>query len=246
MKIRALLLVEDVRPSREMLQHFLNQQPDMHVVATPRDARAAIIRARDLDPDVVLLGTLRDETDRAELVREIRVASPSAAVVVMDFHQPAGAVVEEFTRAGAHGFILRDTPMENLLYVIRVAATGPDATRGNGPLSLITGNGSVDGGHGNGSHAGRDAIPQSSAPHLTRRELEIAELIGQGHSNKEIARVLELSLHTVKTHVRRIMEKLGLHSRVGIAGYAYRERSLKRAGLSLEEVETALLERSMS
>jgi DNA-binding NarL/FixJ family response regulator len=202
----SLLLVDQLRVIRELLADLFNAQPDLHVVGQTSDAEATLLRVRDFSPVVVVLGMVTPDDDRMELVRSIRRASPPTRVVVMDVRTP-GTDVERYREAGAHGFILKDTPIENMLHMIRIVVAGTQ------PESVADG------------HA--RPMPPPDHPvadlpvHLTKRELEIAQLISQGRSNKEMARELRLSEHTVKTHVRRITEKLALHSRVQIAAYAY-------------------------
>jgi len=197
---------------REMLVSLINAQPDLHVVGQIHDPRAAF-RAQDFGADVALIGLMYPEDERLRLIRSLHLVSPQTRVVVMDFRSTEQGMAE-FADAGVDGFILPDTPIESMLHIIRLAASGVAPRVGTVPAPHLD-----DGGNGNGNGAGHYL---TDAPvRLTKRETEIARLISQGRSNKEIARQLELSLHTVKSHVRRIMEKLALHSRVQIAAFAY-------------------------
>ena len=206
MQMISVLLVDRLRVIRELLADLLNAQPDLHVVGQTSDAQSTLLRVRDFSPVVVLLGMVIPDEDRLELLRGIRHVSARTRIVVMDVTTPC-TEVERYAEAGANGFILRDTPTENMLHMIRIVAAG-------------TGAEAVPE-HPTPAAAPRDGPLVDLPIHLTKREMEIAHLISRGRSNKEMAGVLALSEHTVKTHVRRIMEKLALHSRVQIAAYAY-------------------------
>ena len=226
-----VLLVEEVRVLREMLTSLINAQPDLHVVGQIHDALAAS-RAHEFDPDVAVIGLMCREDERLKLIRSLHAVSPRTRIVVMDFRSTEEGMAD-FVTAGVQGFILQDTPTENMLHIIRIAAAGVPAQRGDAAVALPSnGARAFNGSNGsNGAHAVAAPLELlADLPvHLTKRETEITRLISQGRSNKEIARQLRLSLHTVKSHVRRIMEKLALHSRVQIAALAYGGLSLPPA-----------------
>ena len=223
MNTTSLLLIEEVRILRELLADLLNAQPDLHVVGQLSDTRAAVLRTRELDPDVAIIGVMDNEAERLRLALDLREAAPRTRLVIMNL-RPTEQGVSQFMQAGVHGFILPETPIENTLHVIRIVAGGVNEPAGAAmPPADVLGNGS-------GNHSQIDHLFSEVPAHLTKREIEIARLISHGRSNKEIARKLKLSLHTVKSHVRRIMEKLAFHSRVQIAAYAFGGISLAGAG----------------
>jgi DNA-binding NarL/FixJ family response regulator len=225
-----VLLAEDVRVIREMLQTTLNQQPDMHVVASINESNAVLIRAREFEPDVLLLGMLYREEEALQLLRSLRSFAPQTRIVIMDF-RPTGGGVAQFIRYGAHGFILPDTPLENMLHVIRLAALKPlesspepmpvmpvmPAVAAAAPAALPRPEGSEP----LAAFAGAFLFDGVRSAHLTKREEEVAGFICRGWSNKQIAGELHVSLHTVKSHVRRVLEKLELHSRAQVAALGY-------------------------
>ena len=214
-----VLLVEEVRLVRELLKTLLNDQPDMHVAARINDAKAAVVRATELHPHVALVGSLQPVDTRLQLVRTLRTAVPDIKVVVMDFWGNEDGVTE-FVQAGAHAFILKDTAAANLLHVIRLTAAGtPGAIMRQAP-ALVGGTAESPARAATPPHPAENGFAQ-----LTQREREIAVMISQGRSNKEIARELTISLHTVKAHVRGIMGKLALRSRVEIAAYAFQGKT---------------------
>ena len=213
-----VLLVEEVRLVRELLKTLLNDQPDMHVAARINDAKAALVRASELHPHVALIGSLQPPEARQQLVRNLRTTVPDTKVVVMDFWGDEDGVTE-FVQAGAHAFILKDTAAANLLHVIRLAAAGTPAAVMRHPPALVGGGGESP------ARAEMHLHTENGFAQLTQREREIAVMISQGRSNKEIARELTISLHTVKAHVRGIMGKLALRSRVEIAAYAFQGKT---------------------
>jgi DNA-binding NarL/FixJ family response regulator len=222
MNTTSLLLIEEVRILRELLADLINAQPDLHVVGQVADVRAAVLRTRELDPDVAIIGVMDNESERLRLTQELREAAPRTRVVIMNL-RPTEQGVTQFMQAGVHGFILPETPVENTLHVIRIVAGGVSE-----PVAAVAPAGPL--GNGTGNHGQMEHLFGEVPAHLTKREIEIAKLISHGRSNKEIARELKLSLHTVKSHVRRIMEKLAFHSRVQIAAYAFGGLSLVGVG----------------
>ena len=222
-----VLLVEEVRLVRELLKVLLNDQPDMHVAGRINDAKAAVVRARELHPHVALIGSLQPDEGRIQLVQSLRTTVPDTKIVVMDFWGGDDRVAE-FVQAGAHALILKDTAAASLLHAIRLAASGvPTAAR----MPALVGQAE---GRAMGAHGG--TMNENAPAQLTQREREISVMISQGRSNKEIARDLQISLHTVKAHVRGIMGKLALRSRVEIAAYAFKGKSpLAAFGLVLAQ-----------
>jgi DNA-binding NarL/FixJ family response regulator len=187
----------------------------MHVAARINDGKAAVVRATELHPHVAVVGSLQPPETRLQLVRNLRTAVPETKVVVMDFWGNEDGVTE-FVQAGAHAFILKDTAANNLLHVIRLAAAGASG-RHAPPLIAPAGDAPV--------RADIPGLSENGFSQLTQREREIALMISQGRSNKEIARELTISLHTVKAPVRGILGKLALRSRVEIAAYAFQGKA---------------------
>jgi DNA-binding NarL/FixJ family response regulator len=187
----------------------------MEVIGEAGDGREAIDQARALRPDVVLMDIRMPELDGLEAARRILdgVADENGPRIIMLTTFDLDEYVYDALRAGASGFLLKDTPPEQLVAAIEVVSQGdallsPSITRrvigefvkGNGPK------------------------PQAQFPRLadlTARELEVLTLIARGLSNAEIARTLFVSETTVKTHVARILMKLGLRDRVQAVVLAY-------------------------
>lgn len=205
-----IALIEDNRLVRESLVSLINQQPGLRVVA----ARAAA-DPRELmkvAPQVVLLDTGLRQGDSLRLAAESRAHFPDAKIIVMDL-LPAHEDIVEYVNAGVTGFILKDATLEDLAATIRSVAAGVSVL----PTAMV---------NTLFSQIARDAV-ERDAPALmesvkmTPRERQVVNLIAEGLSNKEIAARLHIAVHTVKSHVRNVMEKLTLHSRLQIAAYAH-------------------------
>jgi len=146
----------------------------------------------------------------------IRDAAPTAKVVMMDLIPVNGEIIE-FVNAGVCGFVLKDATFEEFVATIRAVAAGEKVLPPRLTESLFSQIAQeVDG-------RGREHVLEDVR--MTRREREVIELIGEGLSNKEIAQRLNIATHTVKSHVRNVMEKLALHTRLQIAAYSHRSQS---------------------
>jgi DNA-binding NarL/FixJ family response regulator len=211
-----ILLVDDQALVRAGFRMILDAEPEMEVVGEAADGRDAVDQVRSLRPDVVLMDIRMPELDGLEASRRILgddVAGDDAPRILMLTTFDLDEYVYEALRAGASGFLLKDTPPEQLVAAIRVVAAGdallsPSITR-RVISEFVKGNGPK---------------PQAQFPRLqdlTARELEVLVLIARGLSNAEIAKTLYVSETTVKTHVARILMKLGLRDRVQAVVLAY-------------------------
>ena len=209
-----VLVCDDQALIRAGFATIIGAQPGMEVVAACGDGRTAVDLAARLRPDVVVMDVrmpVLDGIAATRLLAGAGVAEPVKVLVVTTFN--LDEYVYEALRAGASGFLLKDTPPAQLLNGIRTVATGaallaPEVTR-----QLV------------GRYAAR-IRPAEAAPDggmLTPRELEVLRLIAEGLSNSEIAAALVISHETVKTYVSRILTKLDLRDRVQAVVYAYRQ-----------------------
>lgn len=210
----AVVLVEDHRLLREEITAMLNQQADLAVVATGPARDQVLSLVRDARPRVVLLDSALGEQDSLRLVAAIHKMSPEIRIIVMDL-LPTPQDVVEFVEAGCSGFIMKDAPVADFLATIRAVARGGSVL----PPSLT---GTIF------THVANQAIRRGpgavrGAVRMTKREREVVALIGEGLSNKEIAERLHIVLHTVKSHVHNVLDKLALHTRLQVAAYAHRE-----------------------
>jgi DNA-binding NarL/FixJ family response regulator len=210
-----ILLVDDQALVRAGFRMILDAEPEMEVVGEASDGREAIDQARSLRPDIVLMDIRMPELDGLEATRRILSMSSDGdgPKILMLTTFDLDEYVYEALRAGASGFLLKDTPPEQLVGAIRVIAEGeallsPSITR-RVIAEFVKGAGPK---------------PQQQFPRLgelTARELEVMKLVARGLSNAEIAKELFVSETTVKTHVARILMKLGLRDRVQAVVLAY-------------------------
>jgi len=210
-----VLLIEDNRLLREGIAAMLNEQPDIRTVAATGNGDA-LIKAEKLKPQVVLLDMGLRTQNSLRVVESIRVRFPAAQVVVMDL-VPVHAEVVTFLNAGVAGFILKDATLDDFLRTIRAVAEGkkvlPPLLSGSLFSEIV-------------EHALQHSSPDRllRAVKMTKREHEVIGLIAGGRSNKEIAAELHIAVHTVKSHVHNILEKLALHTRLELASFVHEER----------------------
>jgi len=206
-----ILIADDHQVVREGLKALINSQPDMHVVGEAEDGRAAWQMAKSLEPDVVVMDVSMPELSGAEATERLRRDCPQVKVLTLTIYEDKG-YLQQLLKAGASGYVLKRTVMEELARAIRAVAKGGsyvDPTlAGKFVSSYIIQEGA----------AGRAA-----AGDLSEREGQVLRLVAWGYSNKEIAAQLEISVKTVETYKVRLMEKLGLRSRADIVRYALRQ-----------------------
>ncbi len=215
-----LVLADDHELLRDGLRGMLDAQDDMEVVGEAADGGAAVEEVLRLRPDVVVMDIRMPRVDGLEATRRLAAAGSAAAVLVLTTFD-LDEYVWEALRAGASGFLLKDTPPRRLADGIRAVAAGeallaPAVTQRLVERFVQT------------PVAGTPAHDERFAQ-LTDREAEVLRLVARGLSNGEIAGELVLSEATVKTHVTRILAKLGLRDRVQAVVLAY-ESGLVRPG----------------
>jgi DNA-binding NarL/FixJ family response regulator len=204
-------LIEDNRLIREGLVSLLSQYPDLKIVAEGSNGEALLLKE---DPHVVLLDFGLGKGDSSRVAEKVKKERPEAKVIVMDL-LPVQEDLVEFVHAGVSGFIMKDATLDDLVNAIRSVAEGAHILPPEVTGSLF-------------SQIAREAVSKGrprvlTSVRMTPREREVINLIAQGMSNKDIARTLHIATHTVKSHVRNIMEKLTLHTRLQIAAYAHRQ-----------------------
>lgn len=221
----SVALIEDNQLVREGIAALLSRAPDIDVVAC-LDADD-IARLRHVAPEVVLLVVGFDRQRAVFAASNIRAEFPDVRVIALDL-LPVHEEIISLVGAGVSGFVLKNADIDDLLRTIRAVASGASVLPAAMIGSLFTevqrkSNGHINGrsnGHTNGNGQG----PRSADVRLTPRERDVIALIAEGLSNKEIAARLHIATHTVKSHVRNVMEKLALHTRLQIAAYAHGER----------------------
>ncbi|MFF1543881.1 response regulator [Streptomyces sp. NPDC058291] len=212
-----VLIADDQMMVREGFSVLLNAMPDIEVVGEAVNGREAVDRVRELSPDVVLMDIRMPELNGIEATREIVAADGSAKVLVLTTFD-LDEYVYQALRAGASGFLLKDASARQLADGVRVVASGEALLAPSVTRRLITEFSKL-------SDAPRlSATAQAAYGDLTDRETEVLVLIAQGLSNAEIAERLVVAESTIKTHVSRILVKLGLRDRTQAAVFAYEAR----------------------
>jgi two-component system, NarL family, response regulator LiaR len=194
MSIR-VLIVDDHSVVREGLRMFLARDPDIEVVGEAADGDEAIEQARQLRPHVVVMDLLLPVLDGMTATRTIRNELPETEVIALTSVLEQTSVAEAI-RAGAIGYLLKDAQAGEIRTAIKAAAAGQVHLSPQASTYLLS----------------TVRTPEHPDP-LTPREMDVLRLLAQGHSNKEIARTLQLVEETVKFHVRHILAKLGVQSR---------------------------------
>ena len=205
-------IIEDNRLVREGMTDMLNELPDVEVVLAATNLETATLRRAN--PRVVLLDVGLEDENCLRLAETVRKEMADSRVIVMDL-LPAHEEVVQFVNVGVAGFILKDATMEDFVGTIRSVADGARVLppRMTGTLFSQIAQVAVQ----------RGEAAALAAVRMTQREREVIALIAVGMSNKEIAHRLSIATETVKSHVRNVMEKLALHSRLQIAAYAHQQ-----------------------
>jgi DNA-binding NarL/FixJ family response regulator len=198
-----VLLAEDHETVREGLRLLVNAQPDMQVVAEVSDGRAAVAVSTTLKPDVVVLDLSMPVMGGLSAARALKQANTTARIVALTRHDD-DAYVHELLQAGASGYILKQSASAELVRAIRAAAEGGRYLDPALPPA----------------DAARDPRRRASTPRATDREVEVLRLIAVGHSNRDIATALNISVKTVEVHKANAMRKLGLEGRTDVVRYA--------------------------
>jgi DNA-binding NarL/FixJ family response regulator len=207
-----ILLADDHTVLRDGLRAMLERQPDMAVVAEAGDGRDCLRLTEETSPDVVVMDIGMPNLNGIEATRRIAEEQPRTAVLVLSMHQDESYILRAF-KAGAKGYLLKDSPRADVLEAIRAVAAGRRfVTRKIGRMlqeeyvRLLESRGLDD-----------------SYDLLTDREREVLQLVAEGKVNKEVALLLNISLTTVETHRTHVLQKLGLHSIPELILYAVRK-----------------------
>jgi len=215
-----IILVDDQELVRTGFRMVLDAQPDMTVVGEAADGLEAVDAARVHQADVMIMDARMPRLDGVAATRRIRQAGDLPRVLMLttfDLDEYAFAAL----KAGASGFLLKDVPPDELLFAIRAVHSGDAVVAPSTTRRLIDRFAPM--------LPADAAVDPADLGELTERERQVLILVAQGLSNAELAKQLFVSEATVKTHVGRILAKLGLRDRVQAVVYAY-ENGLVRAG----------------
>jgi DNA-binding NarL/FixJ family response regulator len=215
----SVLLVDDDALMRAGLEAILSSDRAIEVVGEASDGRVAVERVRELRPDVVLMDIRMPDLDGIAATREIVASAPDARVVILTTFEDDEYIFGALT-AGASGFLLKRTSPELLLDAIKAVAAGDSLLSPSVTRRVIDRMAALPSG---------EAVLDRRIEQLTAREREVLEQLARGLSNAKIAGVLVIEESTVKTHVKRVLMKLGLRDRVQAVIFAY-ESGLTRPG----------------
>jgi len=210
-KIR-ILLADDHNIIRRGLRLLLERQPGFEVVGEAADGRQAVEQAQATQPDVAVLDIAMPNMGGIEAAEQIRSSLPNAALIILSMHSDEGYVLRAL-KAGARGYVLKDSAENDLIETIKVVSQGKAFF--SPEISRILAEDYV--------REMKKRSTEDSYELLTSREREILHMLAEGKSNKDIATLLNLSLYTVETHRRNLQDKLNLHSIAELILYAVRK-----------------------
>jgi DNA-binding NarL/FixJ family response regulator len=206
-----VLIADDDHLMRAGLAELLSGEPAIEVAGQASTGREAIERTRRLDPDVVLMDVRMPDLDGIEATRELASAAPTAKVLILTTFERDDYVFGAL-RAGASGFLLKRTRPEELIAAVQTIAAGDSLLSPSVARRVI-------------DRMARQPTPELAdravLDELTPREHEVFDLVARGLSNREIAAELVVEESTIRTHVKRILMKLGLRDRVQVVIFAY-------------------------
>ena len=211
-----ILLADDHDIVRRGLKDLLEERPGWRVCAEAANGRAALELALEHRPQVAVLDLTMPELNGLEATRRIRQALPETEVLIFTMHE-SEELIREVLAAGARGYLLKSDAVRQLVPAVEsLAQKKPFFT---GRISEILLEGFL-------KH-GRSEVPSPAAERLTSREREIVQLLAEGNSNKQIARLLDLSVKTVETHRAAVMRKLELDSLADLVRFAVRNQIIQ-------------------
>ena len=213
-----VLVADDHALYRRGLEMVLAAEDGIEIVGEAGDGAEAIRRVEELLPDVVLMDIRMPRRSGIEACTAIKDVVPSTKIVILTISDEESDLYEA-VRAGANGYLLKDVPGEEIAAGIRAVASGQSLISPSMASKLLTEFASMI--------KKSDERPQLPVPRLTERELEVLKLVARGLPNRDIAKELFISENTVKNHIRNILEKLQLHSRMEAVVYAVREKLLE-------------------
>jgi len=204
--VTRILIADDHDVVRSGLRNILEAQPNCEVIAEASDGKEALRKTIETKPDIAVLDYSLPLVNGVEVTRQIRMQLPKTEVLIFTMYDNE-AVVQQLLRAGARGYVVKTDAKRDLLAAIEALASHKPFFTDKISEALLT------------SYL---AQPERRVSPLTNRERGVVQLIAEGHSTKEIAHLLKISIKTVETHRSELMERLDIHDVAGLVRYAIR------------------------
>ncbi|HEY2579717.1 MAG TPA: response regulator transcription factor [Streptosporangiaceae bacterium] len=215
-----VLIVDDHALFRRGLEMVLDEENDIELVGQASDGAEATLRAAESLPDVVLMDIRMPKSSGIVACRAMKEAAPSTKIVMLTISDEEEDLFEAI-RAGASGYLLKDIPLDEVAEAVRAVHGGQSLISPSMAGKLLTEFATL-------ARRNEDEPPQQvPAPKLTEREMEVLKLVARGMNNRDIAKELFISENTVKNHVRNILEKLQIHSRMEAVMIALRDKLIE-------------------
>jgi DNA-binding NarL/FixJ family response regulator len=217
-----VLIADDHALFRRGLEMVLDEEDDIDLVGQASDGKEAITAAGESLPDIVLMDIRMPKISGIEACRAIKEVAPSAKIVMLTISDEEEDLFEAI-RAGASGYLLKDIPLDEVAEAVRSVHGGQSLINPSMAGKLLSEFATL---------AKRDSeeeerVQHVAAPKLTDREMEVLKLVARGMNNRDIAKELFISENTVKNHVRNILEKLQIHSRMEAVMIAVRQKLIE-------------------
>jgi len=213
-----VLIVDDHALFRRGLQMVLRQEEDIEVVGEAGDGHEAVDRAQELMPDVVLMDVRMPGQSGIKATEQIKDLLPHAKILMLTISDEEADLYDAI-KAGASGYLLKEISIDEVADAVRSVSSGQSRISPSMASKLLTEFAAMS--------KRADERHQLPAVRLTEREMEVLKLVAQGMNNRDIAKELFIAENTVKNHIRNILEKLHLHSRMEAVVYAVREKLLE-------------------
>ncbi len=214
------MIVDDHALFRRGLEMVLDEEPDIELVGQASDGTEAVEKAAESLPDVVLMDIRMPRSNGIEACRAMKEAAPSAKIVILTISDEEEDLFEAI-RAGASGYLLKDIPLDEVADTVRAVNGGQSLINPSMAGKLLTEFATL------AKRDDEERAQELPAPRLTEREMQVLKLVARGMNNRDIAKELFISENTVKNHVRNILEKLQIHSRMEAVMVAVREKLIE-------------------
>jgi DNA-binding NarL/FixJ family response regulator len=214
------MIVDDHALFRRGLEMVLEGEPDIDLVGQASDGAEAVEKAAESLPDIVLMDIRMPRSNGIEACRAVKEAAPSAKIVILTISDEEEDLFEAI-RAGASGYLLKDIPLDEVADTVRAVHGGQSLINPSMAAKLLTEFAAL------ARRDDEERAQEVPAPRLTEREMQVLKLVARGMNNRDIAKELFISENTVKNHVRNILEKLQIHSRMEAVMVAVREKLIE-------------------